>query len=259
MRQMLQAKSTDVSSDSLNLDLQAALPNDAWAAQLTRVGIVIILITQPLFIVSELRLDGTRVADPRLLIGFHLLNFIAALAGLSISWTHAFRRYWRSSAFLLCAMLIVSSAVMSIASGERHEALFVSLLLIMLGSAMLVPWEARWQLGLGALSVFALLANTMLASHPDLNVLYHWLGVITAACLSQCATSFGVRYRERTEQYKALRERDLQLGESEEKFRRVFETSADGIVITRTSDGRIIDVNREFVDRTGYGREEVLG
>ena len=114
---------------------------------------------------------------------------------------------------------------MSIAAGGRHEALFLSLLHIMLGSAMLVPWESRWQLGLGMLSVGALLANTMLAHQVDPNLLYHWLGVITAACLSQCATSFGVRYRERTQQYKALRERDLQLGESEEKFRRVFETS----------------------------------
>ena len=83
--------------------------------------------------------------------------------------------------------------------------------------------------------------------------------MITAACLSQCATSFGVRYRERTQQYKALRERDLQLGESEEKFRRVFETSADAIVITRTVDDHIIDVNREFADRTGFSREEVIG
>jgi PAS domain S-box-containing protein len=99
----------------------------------------------------------------------------------------------------------------------------------------------------------------MLAQHVDPNLMYHWLGVITAAGLSQCATSFGVRYRERTQQYKALRERDLQLGESEEKFRRVFETSADAIVITHIVDGHIIDVNREFADRTGYSREEAIG
>jgi two-component system sensor histidine kinase/response regulator len=259
MRHLLSANSTDSDPDSLSLDLSPTLPDDAWAAQLTRVGIVIILFTQPLFIVSELKMGGTQGGDPWLLTGFHLFNFVAALAGLCVSWTRSFREYWRSAAFSLCAMLIVSSTVMSIAAGGRHEAFFVSLLLIMLGSAMLVPWEARWQLGLGTLSVAALLANTILASHPDLNVLYHWLGVITAACLSQCATSFGVRYRERTQQYKALRERDLQLGESEEKFRRVFETSSDGIVITRTNDGHIIDVNREFVDRTGYSREEVIG
>jgi two-component system, sensor histidine kinase and response regulator len=234
------------------------MPDDAWAVLLTRVGISIILVTQPLFIVSELRLGSVREVDPWLLTAFHLFNFAVALTGLGISWTRGFREHWRSAAFTLCAMLIVSSTVMSITAGGRHEALFLSLLHIMLGSAMLVPWESRWQLGLGAISVSALLANTMLVHPIDPNLFYHWLGIITAACLSQCATSFGVRYRERTQQYQALRQRDLQLGESEEKFRRVFETSSDAIVITRTGDGQIIDVNREFVDRTGYSREEVI-
>jgi two-component system sensor histidine kinase/response regulator len=259
MRPSSSARSTDPNADGFSFDLKPTLPDDAWAVLLTRVGIAIILVTQPLFIVSELRLGNAREVDPWLLTGFHLFNFAAALTGLGISWTRGFREHWRSAAFSLCAMLIVSSTVMSIAAGGRHEALFLSLLHIMLGSAMLVPWESRWQLGLGALSVSALFANTMLAQQVDPNLLYHWLGVITAACLSQCATSFGVRYRERTQQYQALRERDLQLSESEEKFRRVFETSSDVIVIARASDGQIIDVNREFVDRTGYSREEVKG
>ena len=258
MRPSPSTSARDQNADGFSFDLKPTLPDDAWAVLLTRVGIAIILVTQPLFIVSELRLGNATEVDPWLLTGFHLFNFAAALVGLSISWTRGFRVHWRSAAFTLCAMLIVSSTVMSIAAGGRHEALFLSLLHIMLGSAMLVPWESRWQWGLGALSVSALLANTMLGHTVDPNLLYHWLGVITAACLAQCATSFGVRYRERTQQYQALRERDLQLGESEEKFRRVFETSSDVILITRISDGQIIDVNREFVDRTGYSREEVL-
>jgi two-component system sensor histidine kinase/response regulator len=259
MHELISANSEKPGSEGFSFDLKPTLPDDAWAVLLTRVGIAIILVTQPLFIISELRLGGAHEVNPWLLTGFHLFNFAAALSGFSISWTHSFREHWRSAAFSLCSMLIVSSTVMSVAAGGRHEALFLSLLHIMLGSAMLVPWESRWQLGLGALSVSALLANTMLALQVDPNLLYHWLGVITAACLSQCATSFGVRYRERTQQYKALRERDLQLGESEEKFRRVFETSADAIVITHIVDGHIIDVNHEFADRTGYSREEAIG
>jgi two-component system, sensor histidine kinase and response regulator len=259
MREFISASSEEPNSEAFSFDLKPTLPDDAWAVLLTRVGIAIILVTQPLFIISELRLGGTREVDRWLLTGFHLFNFAAALTGLGISWTRGFRVHWREAAFSLCSMLIVSSTVMSIAAGGRHEALFLSLQQIVLGSAMLVPWESRWQLGLGTLSVTALLANTMLAHQVDPNLMYHWLGVITAACLSQCATSFGVRYRERTQQYKALRERDLQLGESEEKFRRVFETSADAIVITRTVDDHIIDVNREFAERTGFSREEVIG
>ena len=249
---------TGPDSDGSSFDLKPTLPDDAWAVLLTRLGIAIILASQPLFIISELRLAAAGEVNPWLLTTFHLFNFVAAAVGLGISWTRGFREHWRAAAFSLCAMLIVSSTVMSFAAGGRDEALFVSLLLILLGSAMLVPWESRWQLGLGALSVSALLANTVLAHRIDPNLFYHWLGVISAACISQCATSFGVRFRERTQQYRALRERDLQLGESEEKFRRVFETSSDAIVITRTGDGQIIDVNREFVDRTGYSREEAM-
>ena len=114
--------------------------------------------------------------NPWLLTGFHLFNFAAALTGLGISWTRGFREHWRAAAFSLCAMLIVSSTVMSIAAGGRHEALFLSLLHIMLGSAMLVPWESRWQLGLGTLSVSALLANTMLAHQIDPNLLLSLAG-----------------------------------------------------------------------------------
>ncbi|MGH9561794.1 MAG: PAS domain S-box protein, partial [Terracidiphilus sp.] len=258
MRPFLSARSKNPHGNRFSFDLKATLPDDAWAVLLTRVGIAIILVTQPLFIVSEFRLGHVGEANRWLLLGFHLINFAAALAGLGISWTRGFREHWRSAAFTLCAMLILGSTVMSIAAGGRHEALFLSLQQIVLGSAMLVPWESRWQLRLGTLSVMALVANTMLAQHIDPNLMYHWLGLITAVGLAQCATSFGVRYRERTQQYQALRERDLQLGESEEKFRRVFETSSDAIVITRTIDGQIIDVNREFVDRTGYSREEVM-
>jgi PAS domain S-box-containing protein len=148
---------------------------------------------------------------------------------------------------------------MSIAAGGRHEALFLTLLHVMLGSALLVPWEPRWQFALGVLSILAQTANAGIAHNPDPNAFYHWLGLLTAACLAQFATAFGVRYRERTNQYKALREREQQLSESEEKFRRVFETSSDVIVITNVADGCILDVNREFVDRTGYAREEAVG
>src|ERR1700758_3056896 len=158
MRQLISEISEKPGSEGFSFDLKPTLPDDAWAVLLTRVGIAIILLTQPFFIISELRLGDAREVHGWLLTGFHLFNFAAALSGLSISWTRGFREHWRSAAFSLCSMLIVSSTVMSIAAGGRHEALFLSLQQIMLGSAMLVPWESRWQLGLGTLSVTALLA-----------------------------------------------------------------------------------------------------
>jgi two-component system, sensor histidine kinase and response regulator len=259
MRQFFSVKRADQPDASTSFDLKPTLADDAWAVLLARVAIVIILVSQPLFIISEVRLGGVGGVNPNLLTAFHLFNFTVALVGLSLSWTERFHKHWRAALFALGTMIILSSTLMSIAAGGRHEALFLTLLHIMLGSALLVPWEPRWQFVLGVICILAQTANVSLAHNPDPNAFYHWLGLLTAACLAQFATAFGVRYRERTNQYKALRERDLQLGESEEKFRRVFETSSDVIVITNAPDGRILDVNREFVDCTGYGREEVVG
>ena len=50
-----------------------------------------------------------------------------------------------------------------------------------------------------------------------------------------------------------------QLGESEAKLRKIFETSSDHITINRLSDGRYLDVNEAFELDLGYRREEVLG
>lgn len=237
----------------------AGLTDDAWAILLTRLGIVVVLISQPLFVISEFHLGGVGRAHPKLLIAFHTFNFLVAIIGLILTHTRRYQKYWRVVAFSLCAMVAISSTLTSLAAGGRDEALFLTLQQIVLGSALLVPWEGRWQFRLGLLSVLAWGANTLLARHTDPNLFYHWLGLITAAGLAQAATAFGVRYRERTNQYKALREREQQLSESEEKFRRVFETSSDVIVITNVADGSILDVNREFVDRTGYSREQSVG
>jgi diguanylate cyclase (GGDEF)-like protein/PAS domain S-box-containing protein len=46
---------------------------------------------------------------------------------------------------------------------------------------------------------------------------------------------------------------------SEERYRTVFETSPDAVVITRRSDGVIIDVNQSFLDSAGFARNEVIG
>src|ERR1700732_2306825 len=123
MHELISASSEKPGSEGFSFDLKPTLADDAWAVLLTRVGIAIILLTQPLFIISELRLGGAREVDPWLLSGFHLFNFAAALTGLSISWTRGFREHWRSAAFTLCAMLILSSTVMCIGVGGRHEAL----------------------------------------------------------------------------------------------------------------------------------------
>ena len=46
---------------------------------------------------------------------------------------------------------------------------------------------------------------------------------------------------------------------SEVRYRTVFETSADAVILTTASDGKIIDANQAFFDSAGYERGEVIG
>jgi len=44
-----------------------------------------------------------------------------------------------------------------------------------------------------------------------------------------------------------------------EKMQLVFNTSPDASLITRFSDGLVVDVNTGFVSLSGYTRDEILG
>ncbi|HSR57468.1 MAG TPA: PAS domain S-box protein, partial [Candidatus Binataceae bacterium] len=56
-----------------------------------------------------------------------------------------------------------------------------------------------------------------------------------------------------------LKENERRLKESEEKFRQIFEKSADVVVVTSLADRAILEVNDQFVQRTGLSRDQVIG
>jgi len=56
-----------------------------------------------------------------------------------------------------------------------------------------------------------------------------------------------------------LQEAISKLRSSEERFRQIFETSPDPVLITKMEDGTIIDINKAFVTTTGLSQSKVLG
>jgi PAS domain S-box-containing protein len=52
---------------------------------------------------------------------------------------------------------------------------------------------------------------------------------------------------------------DKDLGASEMRYRRLFESAQDGILILDADDGKIVDVNPFLVKLTGYSHEDFLG
>ncbi len=63
----------------------------------------------------------------------------------------------------------------------------------------------------------------------------------------------------RTQSLQARLDKQSALKESEERFSRIFRASPDPIVISRASDGSILDANPAFGSMTGYAREDILG
>ena len=55
------------------------------------------------------------------------------------------------------------------------------------------------------------------------------------------------------------RQAEIALRESEEKFVRIFHLSPDVILLTRVSDGMIVDINNRSFEISGYTREEIVG
>jgi len=56
-----------------------------------------------------------------------------------------------------------------------------------------------------------------------------------------------------------LKELKLALSKSEELFLQIFQTSPDGISITRLSDGIFVEINKSFEKLTGYSRKDLIG
>ncbi len=55
------------------------------------------------------------------------------------------------------------------------------------------------------------------------------------------------------------RQAEIQLQDSEERHRKIFQSGPNTAVISRLSDGVIIDANQAFLDSTGFERNEVIG
>ena len=54
------------------------------------------------------------------------------------------------------------------------------------------------------------------------------------------------------------REQEKELREREEQYRSTFESTSDGLIITRIEDGQIVEVNPAMAEMHGYTREEMM-
>src|SRR6266516_2139257 len=128
---------------------------------------------------------------------------------------------------------------------------------------------AAWSFGLRAGLVGGLLAfplNTLLlkvAGEPGGNVLVRSGGMITLAVVALIGAVIGwlgdLRERQLKRELAARRRVEKALQDSELRFRRLFETAQDGILLLDADTGQITEVNPFLIDMLGYSRDEFLG
>ncbi len=149
------------------------------------------------------------------------------------------------------------------------------------GAGSSIPWNPRWQAALETSGLLALLGYSTITANPGSNLAIAWTMVISALVLSQLIAVQNTGYRYKLAEHlwalaanhrllvremelraaeSTARERDhLRLQESETMLRKLFDANLDSMALSSTSDGTYIDVNQEFVRRTGFSREESVG
>ena len=128
---------------------------------------------------------------------------------------------------------------------------------------------AAWSFGLWAGLVAGLLAfplNTLLlkvAGEPGGNVLVRSGGMITLAVVALIGAVIGwlgdLRERQLKRELAARQRVEKALQDSELRFRRLFETAHDGILLLDADTGQITELNPFLIDMLGYSRDEFLG
>jgi PAS domain S-box-containing protein len=167
------------------------------------------------------------------------------------TWHPHFGRIWKPAALLFCLALILSAGVLSLKGASLAPFMFLVVLLPVGGTIM--EWEPKWQTALSSLCLVSGIGfSTQFDWHDHLVI--SGLSAMLASILGAHLVS-AAQAKERNKINSYLQA----LTRSEEKFRKIFETSGSLIAIHTIPDGGIMDVNPAWEKAFGYGREEVLG
>ncbi len=187
-----------------------------------------------------------------LAIRIQIIWFVLTVSLLAATWLPFFTKLWKPVMLLFSTALIFSSGILAIKGASMAPFLFLLVLLPVGGICL--PWETHWQAGM---SIICLVFGSVFASQLDWRnnslVISGWSAMIASILGSHLVNGALSRQRISINEYlKALTR-------SEEKFRKIFETSGSIITIYSMPDGRILDVNPAWERTFGYAREEAIG
>ncbi|MGH7915322.1 MAG: response regulator [Candidatus Binataceae bacterium] len=184
--------------------------------------------------------------------------FDIALVSVALCLTHLnwFERNWRAITMTFCLLLMLSRTLATFAI-DNDQPLVLAIFVLVLGTTVLVPCSARWQgaftlAGLIAFAVAAV-AGVVVPAH-----LHRWLVLAIMGAFALSFTALKDHYRSQTILIETLMDREKRLAKSEAMLRTLFDAVPDIVTLTRFSDGKLFEVNEEFLRRSGLSRARAL-
>jgi PAS domain S-box-containing protein len=230
-----------------------------------RVDLTLAAILRALLVVLPVTLVASRLgagtAAETLLLGF-ALTYVAGLFFLQRRAYFTFCVYAVVFGLIIFAVLVAAlhGSVRSIGTVGQVAAITVGG--IFLGRRALFV-AAAFSIASIALLVYAENAGWLPAPNPRVTashwVIYSTIIAAVALVLSYMRALLLEVVRRLGAELEQRRQAEAGRYQSEERFRRVFESSPVGMTITRLSDARYLEVNRADEGTLGYRREEMVG
>jgi PAS domain S-box-containing protein len=242
----LKASLSDTSSAS---DPRASVRSDAWVVRMVRCGGTAVLVAALLNLFQFHRASGLFWSWALACAWF---NFLLANVTFGVTFCKRFTKHWRPVMFLILSALVTSDTVLGTLGGEP-KLLFISLILLMVGTGSLLPWPIRIQVCFDLVCLVAWVTESAWVPSSDGLTAYKMVALTIAAALSLFCCYVRVRF------VSEYNESERIILESEAALRQIFDANTDGITLIDFATRRIQDVNNHFLRISGFRREEVIG
>jgi len=234
--------------------LACASESDLWQLNvLLRTGLGVVFLFEAATWLEIVRFNPAirNTAEP-----FFIFDLALVSAGFRLTYFEWFGANWRSVTMAFC-LILASSRTLAALVIRQDEPLLLALFVLALGTAVLVPWSARWQglITLTGMLAFAVAAVGGVVQPADL---HRWMVLAAVAAFALSFTALKDQYRAQAILIETLLDKEKRLAGSETMLRKLFDAVPDIVTLTRFSDGKLFEVNEEFLRRSGLSREQAL-
>src|ERR1700733_14718460 len=174
------AEATAYDESLLGRLVHVSEPADARVATPLRFAFMLLALFELVYLIEVWLFERKYAA---VATSFSVLDVALASAAFGATYLPWFKVHWRGLTMALCLAVIVSRTLMGIAMDE-DEPVLLALFALVLGTAMLVPWDLRWELGVMGAGLASFTVVSLLGA-LELDDIERWL--ILAATMAFAA------------------------------------------------------------------------